>query len=435
MKQNKNTGYTDILFGLLWGDEGKGKIVDTLTPDYNVVLRPNAGPNAGHSVEIEGKTYVAHHIPCGFAHEDKMLICGSGMAINPVSFLEELGDLEKVNPNLRKQLYVSHQATIITPIQVLKDCYREELAGKLGSTKKGISFTYADDALHIGLRIGDFAGLSARAMVVKYNEYRNTQIEILEKLYPDISTTELKNTEGKWMQQLEVLIQKISIVDTVKLANQLLSSGKNILIEGAQAALLDTRHGCYPYNTSSHTTPQMLLGYAGLPIHAVRDVIAVTKWYGTRVGGVNPPSTMLPEDNEVFRKAGNEFGSTTGRPRTCAWPDFPMMQHAIKMTHPNKIYVTKTDICPVDEIQNAVGYVLKNGQTVTEVPMSSEHIESVVYEKMPGWKFDPSDRSAIPKGLEVFLDTIRKNFPDIQIAGIGTGPARENILMFDKALV
>ncbi len=429
-------GWIDILFGLLWGDEGKGKVIDFIAQKYHLIMRVNGGANAGHTIylKIKGKIkqLVLHIIPSGVGNLKAILACGSGMAICPIDFWNELLNVKKFDPNIFQRIRISHQATLVTPIQVLKDELYENGSKEkpFGSTKKGIRFAYADDALHVGFRFEDLKKMSVKDFMQKYEKYKEQELRILTLLYPSINLEALIQRERLWFKRINQIRQDITIVDTCALANNILSEGKDVLLEGAQATLLDNRLGYYPYNTSSHTTPQMLLGYAGLPIQAVRDVIAVTKWYGTRVGGVNPPTTMSSKEDDIFREDGKEFGSTTGRPRICAWPDFVMMNRAINMSHPTKIYITKADICPVDVVKIAVEYVLKNGERVTYPPMNLEDVESVTYNEIPGWKFE--DGNTLPKKFLTFLNIFQEAFPKIKIVGIGTGPKREDIIYLNS---
>lgn len=418
-------GRVDVLAGKLWGDEGKGKIIDKIAPGYDVFIRANGGGNAGHTVCDGNNTHVLHYIPCAVLHTDKTFICAAGMAINPVDFMPEVLGLEKINPNLRKHLFVSHQATLITPIHVAKDMWRENGTGVLGSTKKGISFAYADDTEHKGFRLSDILKYSSREFLAEYENYRKRERKNFP-LIPILLNDEISQEEKLWLKKVDQMRASIQIVDTVKLANELLLEGKNILIEGAQAVLLDGRHGCYPHNTSSHTTPQMLVGYAGLPMNAVRDVIAVTKWYGTRVGGVKPLSAMEADIDELFRQTGHEFGTTTGRARTCVWPDELALRESVTISHPNKLYITKMDVCPVDVVKIAVEYILKNKEHVSYPPMNLSDVETVVYKEVPGWKFENKD--SIPENAINFIARIKKLFPFIEIAGIGVGPNRDDII-------
>ncbi|MCC6520783.1 adenylosuccinate synthetase [Candidatus Nomurabacteria bacterium] len=423
----RSRGHVDILVGLSFGDEGKGKISDTITPQYDVIARVNGSGNAGHTVCDGTNKHVVHYIPCGFLYPGKILICGAGMAINPVDYTKEVIVLEKNNPDLRRNLYVSHQATLITPIHISKDIYRESGIGSLGSTKKGVSFGYADDTEHKGLRMLDIVKYSTKDFLSFYKEYREKERKLFPRLPIFLKGNDLTEEENIWLKYIDKMRSlKIQIVDTVQFANQLLAEGKNILIEGAQSPLLDVRLGHYPYNTSSHTTPQMLLGYAGLPPGALRDVFGVMKPYITRVGGIPPLSVMDDDTDKIFREEGHEFGSTTGRARKCAWTDEVLLRQVIDLCHPTKIYITKMDVCPVDVVKIAVGYLLKNGKNVLYPPMNLNDFESVVYKEIPGWKFENNE--LIPENAINFIAHIKKLFPFIEIAGIGVGPNREDIM-------
>jgi adenylosuccinate synthase len=430
-------GYIDILYGLFWGDEGKGKIIDCIIGNYHVVIRANGGSNAGHTIYINGHKVVLHLLPSGIASKDAALICGSGMVIHPDELIKEISDMLSFDIELCERLYISDQATIATAYDKIMDMLRETTnsTGKNGSTKKGIAFSYANDALHIGLRYSDLY-LSEEEFQNKYQVYRDYQEKIIEALYPTWliqNRAEVDRLEGIWIHGIRTVRKKVNIRDTVRLANELLKAGKNILIEGAQATFLDTRMGFYPHVTSSHTIPQMLLGYSGLPIHNVRDTIAVTKWYMTKVGDGDFPGQMDEATETLFREAGGEVGATTGRQRMCGWHNNLLYEHALMLTHPTKIYINKFDVCPVDEVRVIIQHL--KGEEFYEGSLSTlSGITRTQHLTFPAWKLTEKmdDKSKLPSQLQEYLSYIKQQTDQCslgsKIVAIGTGPERHHML-------
>ena len=437
----KILGVIDIIFGLFWGDEGKGKIIDYLIGLYlyAAVIRANGGSNAGHTIIVKGKKTILHVIPSGIEHKNILLICGSGMVIHPDDLLVEIAIVKAVDKHVLKRLYISEDATISTPWNRFLDALRENTKGNgsNGSTKKGIAQTYSDDVLHVALRYIDVA-LPERQFEKKYRKYAEGQRKLVEAYYPGWiteHTDEIEAAEKTFLESIRAIRKKVKITDTVRLANELLKEGKHILIEGAQGVNLDTRHGFYPGVTSSHTTPAMLLGYAGLPISSVRDTIAVSKWYITKVGDGETPSLMEPEVEELVRKVGDEFGATTKRPRKCLWMDELVLEYALLRSHPTKIFINKMDVCPVKRVKVATGYVLKNKKTVRVLSKPLSKIKSVEYAEMNGWPEIEEGTKTLPAAAVSYLNyldvIIKKHSPKTIIAGVGVGRDREAILRWE----
>lgn len=415
----------DILLGLQWGDEGKGKIVDVLTPDYDVIARFQGGPNAGHSLEFNRIKHILHSIPSGVFRKDKINIIGNGVVIDPSVFKKEVEALHGLGVQLTNQLFISKKAHLILPSHRILDAASEAAKGKskIGSTLKGIGPAYMDKTGRNGLRVGDI--LSER-FTDKYNFLVNKHKELLE-MY-DFSY-DLHEHEKEWFEGIE-LIRSFSIVDSEYMVNDLLASGKSLLAEGAQGTLLDIDFGSYPFVTSSNTVCAGACIGLGIPPATIGNVFGIVKAYCTRVGGGPFPTELTDNTGERMREQGAEFGATTGRPRRCGWLDLPALKYAIMLNGVTQLFMTKIDVLTgFRELKVCTHYTL-NGERLDRIPFDlSEHIEPV-YKIFQGWSDDISSRTdfkSLPGKMEKYIRFI-ENEVKVPITMISVGPDRNQII-------
>ena len=330
----------DVLLGLQWGDEGKGKIVDVLTPKYDIIARFQGGPNAGHTLEFEGIKHVLHTIPSGIFRDGVMNLVGNGVVIDPVIFQAELDKLEPFNIDYKARLVISKKAHLILPSHRLLDAASEASKGKdkIGSTLKGIGPTYMDKTGRNGLRVGDIYSPNFKA---KYNALVEKHKSMLER-YPDFKY-DLSETEGAWMDSIERL-RELTAVDSEHYINEAIKAGKSILAEGAQGTMLDIDFGTYPFVTSSNTVTAGTCTGLGVAPTRIGNVIGIFKAYCTRVGSGPFPTELEDAVGEKIRKEGFEFGATTGRPRRCGWVDIPALKYAIMINGASELSMMKADV-------------------------------------------------------------------------------------------
>lgn len=413
----------DVLLGLQWGDEGKGKVVDFLAPQYNVVARFQGGPNAGHTLEFDGHKHVLHQIPSGIFRENIKNIIGNGVVLDPVVLKKEIEALGKFNIDFRKNLFLSKKTTLILPSHKLLDAAYEKSKGKdkIGSTLKGIGPTYQDKIARNGLRIGD---ILAPGFEERYRNLVNKHERTLNHYEFEYN---LKEVEAPFFEAIEYL-KGFNLVNSEYLINKRIQSSETILAEGAQGSLLDIDFGSYPYVTSSNTMTAGACTGLGVAPQNIGSVIGIFKAYCTRVGGGPFPTELFDEVGEAIQNEGHEFGATTGRPRRCGWLDLPALKYAIMINGVTELYMMKADVLSIlDEVKVCTHYKLADGSLTEEMPFQllDESVEPV-YESLPGWKKDltgVSDKSEFPDELNSYVSYIEK-VTGVKIKVVSVGPDR-----------
>lgn len=414
----------DILLGLQWGDEGKGKVVDVLTSKYDVIARFQGGPNAGHSLEFNGIRHVLHIIPSGIFHKEKMNIIGNGVVIDPIIFEEEIESLVKMGLTPTDNLCISKKAHLIMPTHKLLDAAYEAKKGaqKIGSTLKGIGPTYTDKTARTGLRICDIISPNFEE---KYQHLLNQHKEILDQYHFDYSTL-LPELDEKWRASLATLRQ-FTFIDSEYVLYDCLKEEKTVLAEGAQGTLLDLEFGAYPFVTSSNTIAAGAFTGLGLDPHFAGRVFGIVKAYCTRVGSGPFPTELFDETGEKLRNVGNEFGATTGRPRRCGWLDLVALKYAIMINGVSDIALTKADVMSdFDEINVCTAYRV-NGELTSQMPTASDAVIEPVYTTLKGWKEDISQCKSYEELPQVFKDYIRfiEEETKTKVSIVSVGPDRE----------
>lgn len=416
----------DVLLGLQWGDEGKGKVVDVLTPRYDVVARFQGGPNAGHTLEFEGKKYVLRSIPSGIFQHGQLNIIGNGVVLDPVLFREEAEALEASGIPLKQILKLSKKVHLILPTHRLLDAANERAKGgaKIGTTGKGIGPTYTDKVSRNGLRLGDvYHNFDA-----KYEAARNRHLSMLKAMGEEPEFAEL---ERKWLDAIEY-IKGYDIVDSEHLINRMLREGKSVLCEGAQGSLLDVDFGSYPFVTSSNTVCAGACSGLGVAPNRIGEVFGIFKAYCTRVGSGPFPTELFDETGKRIRDLGHEYGAVTGRERRCGWIDLVALKYAIMINGVTQLIMMKSDVLDdFDEIKACVAYEI-NGERVEEFPFSIEEDEiKPVYVTMPGWKTDMTkfhDESQFPKEFSDYIAFLEKEL-ETPITIVSIGPDREQTII------
>jgi adenylosuccinate synthase len=421
----------DVLLGLQWGDEGKGKIVDVLTPDYDVIARFQGGPNAGHTLEFNNIKHVLHTIPSGIFRENKINIIGNGVVIDPIVFKKEIDSLKKIGIELSENLYISKKAHMILPTHRILDAASEQKKGatKIGSTLKGIGPTYKDKIGREGLRVGDLF----QDFTKKYNErIENHQALLLEFFRFDYKEI-LENCEKEWFESVEVL-KSFKIIDTEHFLNDLLSRNHSVLAEGAQGTMLDIDFGSYPFVTSSNTICAGACTGLGLAPQKIGRVYGIFKAYCTRVGMGPFPTELLDETGDELRKAGNEFGSTTGRPRRCGWLDLVALKYSVMLNGATELIMMKADVLDnFDSIKICVAYEI-DGQETEHFPFELNDDVKPVYVELPGWKTDLTkikSQNEFPGELNNYINFIEEEM-GIPVSIASVGPNREQTIHLDK---
>ncbi|MBK9735151.1 MAG: adenylosuccinate synthase [Saprospiraceae bacterium] len=416
----------DVILGLQWGDEGKGKIVDYLAEKYDLVCRFQGGPNAGHTIKIDGKKYVLHTIPSGIFRPDIINVIGNGVVLDPITMVREMESLEASNIDYLPRLLVSRKAHLIVPTHRFLDAASEASKGlgKIGSTLKGIGPAYMDKTGRNGLRVGD---LTAPDFENKYKTIKEKHLGLI-KLYPDISF-DLDAEEQNFFECVEK-IKKLRFVNSEYYVNQALTEGKQILAEGAQGSMLDIDFGTYPFVTSSNTISAGVCSGLGIAPNKIRDVIGVAKAYCTRVGSGPFPTELLDETGEKLRTVGMEFGATTGRPRRCGWIDIPQLLYTIMLNGVTKIIITKLDVFDTfEEICVATNYSYDN-MISSELPFDivDKHIDQM-YESFYGWNESMDsmmEYDKLPLAARNYITELEKLLKT-KISMVSTGPEREKL--------
>src|SRR6056297_1059512 len=410
----------DVLLGLQWGDEGKGKIVDVLAPDYNVIARFQGGPNAGHSLEFNQIKHVLHTIPSGVFNPDTINIIGNGVVIDPVIFMEEIEELKHLDVDIQKNLFISKRAHLILPSHRILDAASEVAKGKtkIGSTLKGIGPTYMDKTGRNGLRVGDIINPGFKD---KYEFLKNKHRAILKQYDFEYDLTEY---EEKWIQGIE-LIKQFKLVESEHLINQYLQEDKTILAEGAQGTLLDIDFGSYPFVTSSNTICAGACTGLGVAPNKIGNVIGIFKAYCTRVGSGPFPTELENTDGEKLRKQGHEFGATTGRPRRCGWLDLPALKYAIMLNGVTELVVTKADVLSgFKKIKVCTHYTMEENRKIDYFPYDQYKIKEPIYKEFDGWDEDISkinNFSELPKSFKNYIKFIEDE-TGVPVKLISTGP-------------
>ncbi|SEA09742.1 adenylosuccinate synthase [Psychroflexus halocasei] len=419
----------DLLLGLQWGDEGKGKVVDYLTKNYDSIARFQGGPNAGHTLEFDGIKHVLHTIPSGIFHKDAINIVGNGVVIDPVIFQKELDGLEKFKIDYKKSLLISRKAHLILPTHRLLDAASETAKGKakIGSTLKGIGPTYMDKTGRNGLRIGD---LEMDDWKEKYRQLANKHQKMIEFYNVDVQY-DLKELEHEFFKAIEK-IKELTFIDSEEYIHRFQAEGKTILAEGAQGSLLDIDFGTYPFVTSSNTTAAGACTGLGIAPTKIKDVFGIFKAYTTRVGSGPFPTELFDADGERMAKVGHEFGATTGRSRRCGWLDLVALKYTTQINGVTELMMMKADVLSgFDTLKVCVGYEYK-GEKIAHLPFNieSENVKPI-YKEFEGWSEDITkvkDYDALPKNLKTYVEFIEKELKT-PIKLVSVGPDRKETIL------
>ncbi len=423
----ETTGKVDVLLGLQWGDEGKGKVVDVLTPHYDVVARFQGGPNAGHTLEFEGEKYVLRSIPSGIFQGGKVNIIGNGVVLAPDLFMDEAKDLEKSGHPLKERLYISKKAHLIMPTHRILDRAYEAAKGKnkVGTTGKGIGPTYTDKISRNGLRVGDIVENFAE----KYATHKQRHLDMLKALgWTDFEGFE--EVEKHWLEGISYM-KEFRFVDTEHELNHILREGKNVLCEGAQGTMLDVDFGSYPFVTSSNTICAGACTGLGFGPNKIRNVYGIMKAYCTRVGAGPFPTELFDADGKRIRDLGHEYGAVTGRERRCGWVDLIQLRYSIMVNGVTELIMMKSDVLDdFDTIKACVAYELPNGTQTTELPYSIDNVKPV-YKEFKGWHTDMTQFTSEEQFPTEFKEYVAflEEFLETRIAIISIGPDRAQTIV------
>lgn len=415
----------DILLGLQWGDEGKGKIVDALSPRYDVITRFQGGPNAGHSLEFNNVKHVLHLIPSGIFHPEKLNIIGNGVVIDPAVFKKEIDELGPPVTELRKRLIISTRANLILPSHRILDAAYEFHKGKtkIGSTLKGIGPAYTDKTSRNGMRVGDILRNNFKEL---YNEHLQNHLTILKSYKFEF---DLKEYEKGWFEGIEMM-KEFQFINTEYLINNLAQDGKRVLAEGAQGTMLDVDFGSYPFVTSSNTISAGACTGLGISPRLIGEIFGIFKAYCTRVGSGPFPTELNDETGSELRNIGHEFGATTGRPRRCGWLDLPALKYSIMINGITKLFMTKADVMSgFNTIKICTSYRIE-GKECVELPFNDDSEIEPIYTTFPGWKEDITgikEFNELPEALKSFIVFIETN-TGVPITLVSVGPDREETI-------
>ena len=423
----KESMKVDVLLGLQWGDEGKGKIVDVFAPKYDVVARFQGGPNAGHTLEFDGIKHVLHQIPSGIFRKNTRNIIGNGVVLDPVIFKTEIEKLSAFPIDVRSNLFISKKATLILPTHRLLDQAYESAKGekKIGSTLKGIGPTYQDKIGRQGLRVGD---ILSDAFLQRFHHLTAIHLDILKDYQ---LTFDFEALEKTFLDSVAFL-KTFKLIDSEYFINEELNRGASVLAEGAQGALLDIDFGSYPFVTSSNTVTAGACNGLGVSPHAIGEVFGIFKAYSTRVGSGPFPTELMDETGERIRKEGNEFGSTTGRPRRCGWLDLPSLKYSIMINGATQLLMMKADVLNgFDRIQVCTHFKLKDGSISDHIPFEQVH-EPVtpIYKELPGWNCEITGGSwdQMPKQLRDYVEFIEAELK-VPVKMLSFGPDRTQTIL------
>tara|TARA_R110001592_G_scaffold363109_2_gene680491 strand:+ start:192858 stop:194126 length:1269 start_codon:yes stop_codon:yes gene_type:complete len=417
----------DVLLGLQWGDEGKGKIVDVLTPDYDIIARFQGGPNAGHTLEFNNIKHVLHTIPSGIFRENAMNIIGNGVVIDPVIFKKEIDQLVEMGVDVKSRLLLSKKAHLILPTHRLLDAASEKEKGntKIGSTLKGIGPTYMDKTGRNGLRVGDIFTDNFKE---KYETLRAKHEHLLS--FHDFEY-DIESLEPAWFEGI-ALLESLTAMDSEHYIHKAQKAGKKILAEGAQGSLLDIDFGTYPFVTSSNTVCAGACTGLGVAPNKIGDVIGIFKAYCTRVGSGPFPTELFGQEGEDLRKAGNEFGATTGRPRRCGWNDLPALKYAVELNGVTQLCMTKSDVlCDLDEIKVCTHYDYE-GEEIHDFPFDIQTDKlKPVYKTFKAWTDGINScrtYDALEENFKTYI-TFLENYLEVPIKFISLGPDRDQTIV------
>ncbi len=421
----------DVLLGLQWGDEGKGKIVDVLTPNYNVIARFQGGPNAGHTLEFEGIKHVLHTIPSGIFRKNAINVVGNGVVIDPIIFKREIDALDNLKVDVSLTLKISKKAHLILPSHRLLDAASETAKGKgkIGSTLKGIGPTYMDKTGRNGLRVGDILGVDFKE---KYAFLKQKHEQMLSFYGAEGVSAEM---ESEWFESLATL-QRFELIDSEQYLNNSLKEGKSMLAEGAQGSLLDIDFGSYPFVTSSNTVCAGACTGLGVAPNKIGNVIGIFKAYCTRVGSGPFPTELFDESGDKLCDIGREYGSTTGRKRRCGWLDLPALKYAIMINGVTELNMMKTDVLDTfDTIKICTQYNV-NGEITDQLPFDHSQEVKPIYTELKGWNTDLtklSNDDTLPNEVLDYIAFIEKE-TGVPITVVSVGPDREQTLTRDVSL-
>ena len=416
----------DVLIGLQWGDEGKGKIVDVLTPEYDVIARFQGGPNAGHTLNFNGEKYILRSIPSGIFQGEKINIIGNGVVLDPLLFMEETESLLKSGHDIKKRLFISKKAHLILPTHRILDAANEASKGsyKLGTTGKGIGPSYTDKISRNGLRVGDLL----HDFDMKYAAAKKRHETILQALNYAYDINEL---EARWFEAVEYL-KTFQLIDSEHRINQLMKEGKSILAEGAQGTMLDIDFGSYPYVTSSNTVCAGCCTGLGVAPGNIGEVYGIFKAYCTRVGSGPFPTELTDETGDVICERGHEYGSVTGRRRRCGWIDLVALRYAIMLNGVTRLIMMKNDVLDTFETINACVAYKTNGKEISDFPfdIAEASVEPVLVE-LPGWQTDMTtmqSENEFPEEFNAYLSFLEEEL-GVPIYIVSVGPDREQTIM------
>ncbi|HIW86656.1 MAG TPA: adenylosuccinate synthase [Candidatus Onthomorpha intestinigallinarum] len=424
----------DVLLGLQWGDEGKGKVVDVLAPRYDIIARFQGGPNAGHTLEFEGIKHVLHIIPSGICHRDKINVIGNGVLVEPVILRKEFAALESIGFEPRTNLYISRKAHLILPTHRLLDAANEasKAERKIGSTLKGIGPAYTDKVARVGVRVSDIARSDFKAV---YEKAKESHLNLIRSLGYDVDAFRVEDKtlseyERQWFEALDFL-KGLKVIDSEYYLNEALNKGLKILAEGAQGSMLDIDFGSYPFVTSSNTITAGVCSGLGIAPSRVGKVFGICKAYCTRVGSGPFPTELFDADGEELRQKGREFGSTTGRPRRCGWLDIPALRYACMLNGVTHLMLMKIDVMNgFSRIKVCDSYEI-NGKRTMNVPYDMEERISPLYSDYEGWLQDVGgvgDYEALPQRMKDYIAMIEQK-TGLPVALVSTSPDRKDTII------
>jgi adenylosuccinate synthase len=415
----------DVLLGLQWGDEGKGKVIDVLTPNYDVITRFQGGPNAGHTLEFNNEKYVLRSIPSGIFQGDKVNVISNGVVLDPALFKAEAEALSASGHDLTKKLYISKKAHLIMPTHRLLDAANEAAKGdaKVGTTGKGIGPTYTDKVGRYGLRVGDILGNFEE----KYATAKKRHLQMLDAMN---FAYDLSETEPAWLEGIEYL-KKFQLIDSEHYLNDIIDQDKSILCEGAQGTMLDIDFGSYPFVTSSNTICAGACTGMGIAPNKINDVYGIFKAYCTRVGSGPFPTELFDEVGDTLCKNGHEFGSVTGRKRRCGWIDLVALKYSVMINGVTQLIMMKSDVLDMfDTIKACVGYRI-GGEEIDYFPYEITDDVEPIYVELPGWKHDMTEMKSegeFPKAFNDYLDFLEDQL-NVPINIVSVGPDREQTIV------
>ena len=419
----------DLLLGLQWGDEGKGKIVDAITPDYDIIARFQGGPNAGHTIEFDGNKHVLHTIPSGIFNKNSVNVIGNGVVIDPAIFLKEINGLRKFDIDLQSKLLISKRAHIILPTHKIIDASSEASKGKkkIGSTLKGIGPTYMDKTGRNGIRVGDIVDSNWKN---KYKILKEKHLDLISSFNQDVDLR-LDVLENEFFEGIEC-IKSFNIIESENYLNKSINSGKKILAEGAQGSLLDIDFGTYPFVTSSNTTSAGACSGLGIPPNKIKNIRGIFKAYTTRVGSGPFPTELFDSTGEKIREIGQEYGATTGRDRRCGWLDLVALKYSIQINGVTELNIMKSDVLSsIDKLYVCTSYNL-NGEEIKFFPYDITSNKLIPnYREFKGWNDDITQikiEDNLPDELINYINYI-ENFVKVPIKLISVGPDRNQTII------